>query len=133
MVPPKFHSHSPKLSKLSRTKTAAALFQLKLSPINPPESPPSRPRGPSLAGDVLHSRFAALPGIKEYLARRLKVWGFPGSHAQKTLALTSLTFIESPFTSKAEFEAWTKLPDEQQAGARAAERASGFAGLSFSR
>merc|ERR1711998_259925 len=27
-----------------------------------------------------HSRFAALPGIKQYLASRPKTWGFPGSH-----------------------------------------------------
>ena len=61
---------------LSRTKTAAALFQLKLPPISPPQaaaSPPestpprSRPRGPSLDGDMLHSRFAALPGAFEYV------------------------------------------------------------------
>ena len=33
---------------------------------------------------AFYDRFAALDGIKEYLARRPKVWGLPGSRAQPT-------------------------------------------------
>ena len=33
-----------------------------------------------------YDRFAELDGVKEYLARRLTVWGFPGSRAQPTMA-----------------------------------------------
>ena len=33
---------------------------------------------------AFYARFAALDGVKEYLARRPKVWGLPGSRAQPT-------------------------------------------------
>ena len=31
---------------------------------------------------AFYDRFAALDGVKEYLERRQKVWGLPGSRAQ---------------------------------------------------
>ena len=78
-----------------------------------------------------YERFAALDGIKEYLAARPKVWGFPGSRAQPDATpiapeptpaakeqpapgKAELSFIESPFSSKAEYEQWLKLPAEQK-------------------
>ena len=59
---------------------------------------------------AFYDRFAALDGVKEYLARRLKLWGLPGSRAQPT----TLSFIDSPFTTKVEFEAWASLPAEKK-------------------
>ena len=35
---------------------------------------------------AFYETFAALDGVKEYLARRKKVWGLPGSRAQPTMA-----------------------------------------------
>ena len=61
---------------------------------------------------AFYDRFAALDGIKEYLARRPTVWGLPGSRAQP-----KLSFIASPFTTKVEFEAWDSLPDDKKAAA----------------
>ena len=61
---------------------------------------------------AFYEKFAALDGVKEYLAKRQKVWGLPGSRAQPVLS-----FIESPFTTKVEFEAWDSLPDDKKAAA----------------
>jgi len=73
---------------------------------------------------AFYDRFAALDGVKEYLARRPKVWGLPGSLAQPIAAappavaslpnVATLSFIDSPFTSKVDFEAWLSLPAEQK-------------------
>jgi glutathione S-transferase len=53
---------------------------------------------------AFYDRFAALDGVKEYLARRLKVWGFPGSRAQPTPP----SFIATNFTTRVAYDAWLK-------------------------
>lgn len=58
---------------------------------------------------AFYERFALLDGIKEYLARRPTVWGFPGSRAQPTAPYPGTfkgSFGVSPFKSKEAYDEW---------------------------